>query len=138
MKRIPKTLLALAITAGIGALVSMTHPAQDAKVTKPPGEQESQAAADNFYQAANVRFSALEVAAPGAQNPTVFAANTIKQIQLVDSEGDGLWLEMRFRNGEYSLQKVDGINFRLRGDTGTSEVLVTRSRKRTMFWPLVN
>jgi hypothetical protein len=47
-------------------------------------------------------------------------------------------LELRFRNGEYSLQKIIGVNFRLRGDTGTSEVLVTRCRGRSMFWPLVN
>ena len=138
MKPMAKTTIVFLSLASIGLLFSFAPGAQEAKAAKPPGEQESQAATDTFYQAALVRFSSLEVTTPGGQSMIVFAASTIKQMQLVDNENEGLWLELKFRNGEYSLQKVLAVNFRLKGESGTSEVLVSRSRKRSMFWPLVN
>ena len=138
MNSMAKIAISILSLAGIGLLFSFAPRSQDAKTARPPGEQESQAAADTFYQAALVRFSALDVMSPGSQSAVVFAANTIKQMQLIDNDSDGLWLEIKFRNGEYSLQKITGVNFRLKGETGTAEVMVSRCRKRAMFWPLVN
>jgi len=94
MKPMAKIAIVFFSLASFGLLFSFAPGTQDAKVSRPPGEQESQAAADTFYQAALVRFSALDVVTPGGQAATVFAASTIKQMQLIDNDNDGLWLEL--------------------------------------------
>ena len=139
-----KILAVVALVAGSASLASGAF-VQDAKPAKPPAGQE-QAPADPFYRAAKVRFSVLQYetvnGTPRADNqasgPVQVPARTIDTVQLVDCEQSGMWLEIRFRNGDYSLQKITTVNF-IRTLNGTGdEVLVARAHKSAMFFPFVN